>query len=265
MLRKVFKYDIKSLWNSILTMLIVLLSLGLVGFGVRMFILRSQFHLDGFLFPGIGLYGLWLLTIVGIVAVGVSAAILILYRYYKSIFTDEGYLTMTLPVGTHALLLGKMFAALVYGAAVALALYVAYTLSSTLPTVFELLESGFLTDFWEYFTGEDIFGILSMNVQDAVFAVLDALFTVLRQFVLLYAAVTVGATVLKKAKLVGAGLFVFLISFLNSILSTLLSLLTMDAATPILSYGVDILFSVVVIFLCYYLTYFLLHRHFNIE
>ena len=36
MLRKVFKYDIKSLRNTILTMLVVLRALGLVGFGVGM-------------------------------------------------------------------------------------------------------------------------------------------------------------------------------------------------------------------------------------
>lgn len=265
MLSKVFKYDIKSLRNTILTMLVVLLSLGLVGFGVRMLIFRLETNIDGAFFPYIGLYGLWILTVAGILTVGVSAGILILYRYYRSVFTDEGYLTMTLPVGTHALLLGKMFAALVYALAVAVAVGAAYMLSVTIPFIFKMIENGTLKNFWDYFSGSDISGISGKEVPKVVLAILDALFTVIRQFVLLYAAVTFGAAALKKAKLVGAVLFVFLISFVNGIFSTLLSLLTAQVESMILSYSVNILLSAILILIFYYLTYHLLHKHFNIE
>ena len=263
MLSKVFKYDIRSLRNTILTMLVVLLSLGLVGFGVRMWILRTE--ADGSFFPNLGLYGLWILTMIGIVTVAVAGGILILYRYYKSVFTDEGYLTMTLPVGTHALLLGKMFAAFLYALALAVAAGVAYTIAVTIPTVLEMIEQGYLQDFWQYFSGMDILGSLWEDVPTAVFGIVNAFFTAVREFVLLYAAVTFGATAMKKAKLVGVVLFVFLISFVNSILSTLLALLTSMVESMILTYSVDILLSAIVILIFYYLTYHLLHRNFNIE
>lgn len=265
MLTKVFKYDMKSLKNTILTMLVVLLSLGLVGFGVRMLIYRSESGGGGAYFSSLGLFGLWILTLIGIVGIAATAGILILYRYYKSIFTDEGYLTMTLPVGTHSLLLGKMFAALLCGAVVALVAFFSYFLVVALPEILYLIETGIFESILDSFENFNIFDIFGDGTPTVILGMTDIFFSVIKEFVLLYAAVTVGATVCKKAKLVGAVLFVFLASFLNAILSALFTLISYVRESAALSYSLNILLSIAVIALAYYLTYDLLHKRFNIE
>ncbi|HBJ18807.1 MAG TPA: hypothetical protein DDY70_03570 [Clostridiales bacterium] len=263
MLRKVFKYDMKSLRNIVLTMLVVLLSLGLLGFGIRMLIYRmisGETNLSV-----LGLYGLWVLTIVGVVGIAATAGILILYRYYKSVFTDEGYLTMTLPVGTHSLLLGKMFAALLCALAVGIVAIFAYALTSVLPEVLFLIEQGTFENIWDSFSDLDIIGIVGHDAPTLVLGIFDALFSAVREFVLIYAAITLGATLLKKARLVGAVVFVFLASFVNGIFSSLLSLLTVTTESMVLTYTLNIFLSMAMIVLFYFLTYYLLHKRFNIE
>lgn len=265
MLSKVFKYDMKSLRNIVLTMLVVLLSLGLLVFGVRMLIYRLNTEGMNALFTGLGLYGLWFMTNVGIVGITATAGILILYRYYKSVFTDEGYLTMTLPVGTHSLLLGKMFAAVLCVLSVGIVAIFAYALTSVLPEILCLIESGTFENIWNSLSDLDIIGIVGNDVPTAILGIFDALFAAVREFVLLYAAITLGATLLKKARLVGAVVFVFLASFVNGIFSSLLALLTVTTESMALTYTLNIFLSAAMIVLFYYLTYYLLHKRFNIE
>ena len=81
----------------------------------------------------------------------------------------------------------------------------------------------------------------------------------------MYAAITLGATLLKKARLVGAVLFVFLASFVNGLFSFFLSLLTAATENMVLTYTLNIFLSMVMIVLFYFLTYSLLHKCFNIE
>ena len=47
-------------------------------------------------------------AIIAMAVVGVAALLLFIGRFYKSRFTDEGYLTFTLPVNTHENLLASM-------------------------------------------------------------------------------------------------------------------------------------------------------------
>ena len=47
-------------------------------------------------------------AMIAVAVVGVAALFLLIGRFYKSRFTDEGYLTFTLPVNTHQNLLASM-------------------------------------------------------------------------------------------------------------------------------------------------------------
>ena len=49
-----------------------------------------------------------------IIAVVVASAILLMYRFYKSMVTGEGYLTHTLPVSTTSIIFSKLFVAFVW-------------------------------------------------------------------------------------------------------------------------------------------------------
>lgn len=262
MLSKVFKYDIRALKRSVLSFAIALLSVGVVGCAVQLFINSFSETADGFGF--VGLYGLWFLCVLAVFGLTAAAVILIFYRFYRSIFTDEGYLTMTLPVGTHALLLGKMLAAALLLLCVFLVFGVAYVLVFILPDLFYMLQMGWLENLYDEFLTMLPFGDLG-DLSVSVLWFLSLLASALKALVLLYAAITLGATALKKAKLLGAFLFVFLIAFADGILSTLTLLIPSVSASSAAEYGIDIFLSLLVAVAFYFLTYFLLHRCFNIE
>lgn len=55
-----------------------------------------------------------LLFVVGCIAICVMAVLTMIRRFYKTMLTDQGYLTNTLPVSVHSLILSKLLTALLY-------------------------------------------------------------------------------------------------------------------------------------------------------
>lgn len=262
MLSKVFKYDIKALRKTVISLCVVLLSVGTVGFGLQL--LADMLSARG---DGLALFGLYgFLLLVGVAIVGLLAAggIAILYRYYRSVFTDEGYLTMTFPVGTHALLLGKMLAAALLALLLAAVAALAYFLAFLLPELLDLLRLGVTEDLFSLLIG-DLSYFLPEDPLAVSLSVVSGFSTAVKELVLLYAAITLGATVWKRAKVIGAFLFVFLISVCDSLLSTLLSFLPAVSQSAALSYALSASLSLLVTVIFYFLTYLLLHNKFNIE
>ncbi len=109
MLRKALKYDVRSIMRIFCIIALSTVAISVVGtFGFRFgapLIMREE------LLPYI--LGVISVLFYGIskISVYVSAAfivILIYYRFYKNFFTDEGYLTFTLPVKRKTLLLSKL-------------------------------------------------------------------------------------------------------------------------------------------------------------
>ena len=59
--------------------------------------------------------------IVAIIGVSVLAGVLMVYRFYKNLMTDEGYLMFTLPVTTHQIITSKLIVTLVWTVATVIA------------------------------------------------------------------------------------------------------------------------------------------------
>ena len=53
-------------------------------------------------------------TILALIAYVFFSQILIMYRYYTNLFTDEGYLTFTLPAKTSSILTAKVINAIIW-------------------------------------------------------------------------------------------------------------------------------------------------------
>lgn len=110
MLRKLLKYDFKSvmkLWG--LGALIVLALSVFGGLCLRVISSDRDFHEIIYITCGLGLF----LTYLAICAFAILTFVLLAVRFYKNFFTDEGYLTFTLPVKLHTLMNSKLILALV--------------------------------------------------------------------------------------------------------------------------------------------------------
>jgi len=100
MLRKLFKYE----WKAASQTLIVLHAIVLL-FAV---FTRISFEVRGGIEEDSAISGLLLfLSIMITVTAAIFTVIFIGYRFYKSVFTDEGYLTNTLPVTPKQLIISK--------------------------------------------------------------------------------------------------------------------------------------------------------------
>ena len=126
MFRKVLKYDVGAiirLW-SLLTVTVLVLSIvgGLCWRGI-VAATGEQAQM-----PFIPLYILGIfLSIISIAAYGIATLAFVLVRYYRNFFTDEGYLTFTLPVKRSTLFNSKLLTAFIFNTATAIVTVIAIT------------------------------------------------------------------------------------------------------------------------------------------
>lgn len=102
MFAKLMKYDFRATWGLLGVLSIIALGAGAAGSVVTRLL---ETDVDGFLLA---------MLIISLIAVifylvgySLAAMFILLGRFYKSRFTDEGYMTFTLPVTTHQILLSS--------------------------------------------------------------------------------------------------------------------------------------------------------------
>ena len=110
MFGKLLKYEFKSQQKLLTILSFAALGAGLLG-GLAIWLLVDVLRdaegtaaIIGSVMSGIFLVG----VILGIVAYAVAVFILLLYRFYKHHFSEQGYLTFTLPVTAHQTLLASI-------------------------------------------------------------------------------------------------------------------------------------------------------------
>lgn len=114
MLKKLFKYEWKDVWKplGILNIAVLLLS------AISCFTFSEDFLelADSNEYVAI-LFGFYNLLYVGaIMALGFATTFYLIYRFYKNLYTDEGYLMHTLPVKPGELIWSKAFVAVIWSA-----------------------------------------------------------------------------------------------------------------------------------------------------
>lgn len=112
MLKKLFKYEWRDAWKVVggLNLVVILLSL------LSYFTFSQDFmkiiNENEYLAIIFMLYNL--LYFASIMALGFATTFFFFYRFYKNMYTDEGYLMHTLPVKTHELIWSKALVAIIW-------------------------------------------------------------------------------------------------------------------------------------------------------
>jgi len=167
-------------------------------------------------------------AMIAMAIVGVAAVVLYLGRFYKSRFTDEGYLTFTLPVSTHQNLLaslvntviGTVLITLVICACGALWLAIAF---AGVKDFYQSLWQNF-PELWErgWQSLRELLGQIPGSIP--VRMVLSAVIGGVSSLVMLMLAVTVGSIVAQKHKILAAvGVYYGIQVLINIITAFLLS------------------------------------------
>lgn len=278
MFAKLLKYEWKATGS-----LLGFLSLGALGIGVlAAVVLRilvtnaptwsSSDSLFVLLIPMLGIMLFFLF--VALIAYSVGTQIFLLIRFYRNKFTDEGYLTFTLPVNSHQTFLSSALYILIWQIISGLVVFTAISIAVLFGTAtdgiinteslryFDFTFSEFMLVF-----GEDTYeGYLPLSF-------LKTLVAGLASTVIMMASVTVGAVVAKRHKLLAAiGIYYGTTVALNTIsgvisfFSMMLATVTENHIAVMLNVGtvLEILLQVGLLLGGYFLSVRLMQRKLNL-
>ena len=202
MLRKLLKYDFKAVIKFWLigALAMVLLSLG-GGLCQRILASDRPVPLAVQIVAGLGT----MLSSLSSYAFGLLNFVLIAMRIYKNFFTDEGYLTFTLPVKLHTLINSKLIMGVTMSALSAIWLGVVYIATYAVATPY-------FSEFAKIIYESIVSFIDTLKMQEllgwAIFYVVEALLLLLLScaFNQLFTSncITFGSVIAKKAKLLAA-------------------------------------------------------------
>lgn len=189
-----------------------------------------------------------------------------LWRFYKSRFTEEGYLTFTLPVNGHQLMLSSILASILEILAVLLATAVACVLGlgiSALGLPWKEVPADFWPRLWEELEKLWLEFVPYGGVVAEV--ALAAFLTALSQLIMLMLAVTIGGMAAKKHPILMAILVYYGISLVWTIIEVTV-LVGNGALNKTLSVmGTMNVLSAVTIVGGYFIMYFLTTRKLNLN
>ena len=211
-MRKMLKHDLKAIWpvwRIVAPIVVVLAALAgvVVGIGYSDYeIFDSVYWL--FRITALLIDTYWYLILS---AFSMLVTVLIVVRYYKNFFTDEGYLTFTLPVSRTKLLNSKILMALIWISAT-LAVCILAALAYSFAYELTLSSSGYMGDIFEDTIEDSVESAFSSQDIHILLFVLEVLYLaaawLVSNLLLLLLCITVGAVIVKRAKLVlGLGIY----------------------------------------------------------
>lgn len=209
-----------------------------------------------------------LLIMAGVGAVAICSAgslFFLIYRFYKRCFTDEGYLTFTLPVTTHQILLSSFVNTIIGEVIMLAAVFLSIGIAALL----------FLTAFPENLIWADV----SVGLKEAfsqmwasmaehfdVFASLagTGIITVLSELIVLMLAVTIGAMIAKKHKILAAVGVYYGISMVQSFVLTAANLSIVQEENITKLFSATSVTSLVIAIGGYFLMHYLVDKRLNL-
>ena len=220
MFAKLLKHEWKATWGILDMLSLCALGAGVVGaVMLRLLIDAAETNQNNPLnaiSPSVLMF-----VLLGLMVYSVGGSILLYFRFYKNKFTDEGYLTFTLPAKSWEIFLASLVNILIWSVIIGLVVCVSVGVILVLG-LGDLVKDIFPADAWqqllESVDGEVILN-LAMNAVNAASNV-----------VVIMACITLGAVVAKKHKLLVAVGFYYAASTVRNTVSTIVMASTMESA-----------------------------------
>ena len=275
MFAKLLKHEWRSTREMLGTLCLISLGASLLGGLTMCYLFYVSSHDGG------GSEALKILSVLFMIAamialavVGVAAVVVYMGRFYKSRFTDEGYLTFTLPVNTHQ----NLLASLVNTAIGMVLITLVICLSGCLWMVIAFAGvEGFYQTVWEHFPElwEKFWSLVQTHAGEIPWGVmargmLSALTGAINSLVMLMLAVTVGSLIAKKHKILAAVAVFYGIHVLISIATAFLMSATVALSGGALAamsgyFGRTALLMTALSLGGYFLMYWLVDRKLNLN
>lgn len=277
MLGKLLKYDFGALAKILGPMQLVAVGViflasvsGFVGYWVNELSSEYMDFLQITAFAGVGMGLLALCCLIP------ATLVIVLYRFYSNFFTDQGYLTFTLPVKASELLWSKLIAGgvwiLISSCVAMLGCLIINICIVGLTDSFDLADS---IPYWilNVYVG---WGTFEDDLLGFVFAIIGFLISLASVLMVAFLSLTLGATWAKQHKL-ASGILLFIgISCATNIFFGMMDFFVlfevfwdldsgMSSAVGMFIYGLHILRDVVLCVGGFCLTWFCLHKRLNLR
>lgn len=172
----------------------------------------------------------------GLVLYSAGAQFMLLFRFYKNKFTDEGYLTFTLPVSSHKIFLSSLLNMLIWTVITFLVVVCVVVLAVLIGTA----QEGFINT--EIFTDLDIVVRDFCAMYEEVYGswylpgmIAQTVIGTVSGIILMMTCVTLGAVVAKKHKILAAfGIYygvATVVSIITTVITFMLTIVTMEMAS----------------------------------
>lgn len=258
MLKKLLKYEFKAVSKSLVPMLLAIFGLSVLSsFIIVLNNAISRSSAASSVFATIFQIIASIILVFSVIALFASILIvifLLLQRYYKNFFTDEGYLTFTLPVEVKQLLATKLISGFVWTIVGTIVIFV--SIMFFLP--FATAEDGHLISFDVLTTFIDVIssfyryvGTLNSVLFTVEFILLGVI-GVISQLLLYYLAITIGSIIAKKHKILASIGMYFAINSVTGIVAGIIMFLIM-LISPQTAQNIDSLYGVSHSFLIMYI------------
>lgn len=229
MLKKLLKYDMKSMVRMLVPLSLAVMGTTVAGTASLRIMQNVNTGTSTSWILTSTLMIVFISTILALIAFSIFSQILIMYRYYTNLFTDEGYLTFTLPVKTTSILTSKVINAMIWSAYSLLIIFFCIFIYVAFGTaegshlinseIFRELKDGIRILTETYSAGI----IVKYIIEFLVFLFVSLLYGTIS----IYLALTIGSIIAKKHKILAAiGIYYginmimsLFITIINSILS----------------------------------------------
>ncbi len=235
MFAKLLKHEWKANGGLLSILSASALGAGLLGalvLRLLLYIERQNAQEDTYMWGTFGLSSALTFIIIALVAYGFAVQFINLFRFYKNKFTDEGYLTFTLPVSASQIFLSSLVSTLFWLAVSALVLLAAASMILFIGAAVPLKEHS-----WEIrVLLESIFGGVDYEPGYRLFSVLQSLsgvVTAVYTVVLLMTSIVVGCVLAKKHKILATIGSFYVINFAVGIAESVLGVI------PLIAMGVN--------------------------
>ena len=213
MLKKLFVHEWKDCWRLVGLMNLIVIGLTVIGAVVMQSDTWSFASENEVIRLTMGLYVM--AYIASVVALSLVTIFFFYNRFYKNLYTDQGYLMHTLPVTQHELIWSKTFVALIWqliGGFVMVA--------SIFSFFFSMLDSEDKKSFWsDLFEGLSEIPRNPYMIMIIILGILIAIVSMFMNIFMGYAAISIGQ-LFKKQKLLGAiGIYIGLYMLLQMVSS----------------------------------------------
>ena len=199
MLKKLLRYDFKAVFKYWWIAAISSVVLALAG-GWSISIFGSEKDLPIILTVVATIVAI--VAVMGAVAFSFITVIFVYTRFYKNFFTDEGYLTFTLPVKRGQLLNSKIITSVVANSLTGFVIFfdILIALAVGIPDV--IFDEWLWYEFWNEFVLEVIDGVGFYFVIYIIEILLALLFLSVFTTLFVFCCITVGSIIAKKAKII---------------------------------------------------------------